>query len=181
MVHLIILLTYNILRIGCMKVAHWSHCHIHIMQRISPFCALKIFGHGNMLIGRNTELAHGCDIEVHGQGVLNIGEGTYMNRYCMISAHEHVSIGKHCMFGPGVKIFDNNHKFNKKNGVLSELSTAPILIGDHCWIASDVIILKGAHIGNNCVIGAGCVITGEVPDCTIVKNKSSLEITPIHS
>lgn len=77
------------------------------------------------------------------------------------------------MFGPGVKIFDNNHRFIKSEGVRSDLNIGNINIGDNCWIASDVIILKGADIGNNCVIGAGCIVDRKIPDNTIVRVSQS--------
>lgn len=170
------LILYNILRFLLYKIRYGNRYRASAIQRISPFCALKIFDHGTMEIGRNTELAHGCDIEVHGKGILIIGDGTYMNRYCMVSAHCCVRIGCHCMFGPGVKIFDNNHKFSREKGVSSELKSSPVSIGDRCWIASDVIILKGTTIGNNCVIGAGCVVSGNFADGTIVKLKQDLSI-----
>ena len=158
-----------------MKLLHGSCFMVHPLQRISPHCSLKLFGKGQMKIGRNCEFAQGCDFEAHGTGSMEIGEGTYFNRYCMISAHDSVKVGKQCFFGPGVKIFDNNHKFSKENGVSTELSTAPIIIGDRCWIASGVIILKGTTIGNNCVIGAGCIVQGEIPDGTLVKCKQEQE------
>lgn len=52
---------------------------------------------------------------------------------------------------------------------------APVVIGKHCWIASNVTILKGVHIGDNSVIGAGCVVYKDVPDNTVVVNKQDLE------
>ncbi len=127
-------------------------------------------------MGKNCEFAAYCDFEVHGDGVLEIGDGTYFNRYCMISAHERVVVGKHCMFGPGVKIFDNNHQYSPETGVSGQLNTAPIFIGDNSWVASDAIILKGAHIGKNCVIGAGCIVRGDVPDGSRVVNRQDVEI-----
>jgi acetyltransferase-like isoleucine patch superfamily enzyme len=80
------------------------------------------------------------------------------------------------MFGPGVKIFDNNHQHSPETGVSGQLNTAPIFIGDNSWVASDAIILKGTHIGKNCVIGAGCIVRGEVPDGSMVIIKSHLTI-----
>ena len=44
-----------------------------------------------------------------------------------------------------------------------------IIIGNNCWIASNVVILKGTKIGNNCVIGAGCIVSGIIPDNSIVR------------
>lgn len=176
MIKSILLIIYNVWRIALNKLVHWQRFDVNWMQRISPLCALKVFRNGTIRVGRNCEFAAYCDFEAHGEGVLDIGEGTYFNRYCMISAHEHVTVGKHCMFGPGVKIFDNNHRYTPETGVDSTLTTAPILIGDNCWIASDVIILKGACIGKNCVIGAGCIIRREVPDGSVVTNKQELGI-----
>ena len=78
-----------------------------------------------------------------------------------------------------MKIFDNNHKFSKEEGVSSQLSVGSISIGNHCWIASDVIILKDTHIGDNCVIGAGCIVQGDIPDGTLVKCKQEQEIVSL--
>ena len=177
MLKTLILFIYNIICFCINKIRWGKRFDVHPLQRISPFCALKLFNQGQMQIGKNTEFAHGCDFEVHGQGKLCIGEKTYFNRYCMISAHQKVQIGANCMFGPGVKIFDNNHRFSKEEGVSSALKTDEIIIGNGCWIASDAIILKGTHIGDHCVIGAGCIISGEIPSNSLVKCKTELEIT----
>lgn len=176
MIRTIFLIVYNVWRIALNKLVHWRQFDVHWIQRISPLCALKVFQQGKMKVGRNCEFAAYCDFEVHGDGTLVIGEGTYFNRYCMISAHDHVTVGKHCMFGPGVKIFDNNHKHSPETGVSSQLSTAPIFIGDNSWVASDAIILKGARIGNNCVIGAGCIVREEVPDGSVVTNRQEIHL-----
>ena len=176
MIHTLLGVVYNVWRIAMNKLVHWGRFDVHWIQRISPLCALKVFQRGVIRVGRNCEFAAYCDFEAHGKGVLEIGEGTYFNRYCMISAHERVTIGKHCMFGPGVRIFDNNHRHSPETGVSSQLSTAPICIGDNSWIASDVIILKGAQIGKNCVIGAGCIVRGVVPDGSVAITDSGLII-----
>lgn len=172
----VLLVIYNVLRIAVNKMCHAGRFQVHWVQRISPLCALKLFGASVVRVGRNCEFAAYCDFEAHGSGVLEIGTGTYFNRYCMISAHEHVAVGQNCMFGPGVKIFDNNHCHNPETGVSSQLTTAPISIGDNSWVGSAAIILKGAKIGRNCVIGAGCIIRGEVPDGSVVANRQELVV-----
>ena len=52
-------------------------------------------------------------------------------------------------------------------------------IGDNCWICSNVTILKGTRIGKNCVIGAGTVLSGNIPDNSIVKSNRSLKVEKI--
>lgn len=176
MIKLISLLIYNVIRISVLKLIHPNRFNVHPIQRISPSASLITSRKGKFNIEYNTEISKGCDFEAHGDGVISIGTKTYFNRYCMISAHSSVTIGEHCMFGPGVKIFDNNHKFSKEQGVSSQLKCDDIHIGNRCWIASDAIILKGTHIGDNCVIGAGCIVSGNIPTGTLVKHKSDLEL-----
>lgn len=110
---------------------------------------------------------------------LQIGEKVYFNEGIKISCKQKISIGDGCQFGPDVKIFDNNHKFNKLEGVLHTHSTGDIVIGKGCWIASNVVILKGTTIGDGCVIGAGCVIKGIIPNNSIVTCSDNLRIRPI--
>ena len=179
MIRLVFLIIYNILRWGWEKMLYGKRFQCHPFQRISIRCALKIFNKATMIVGKNCEFAHGCCIEAHGKGVLEIGDHVYMNRYCMISCQEAVIIGSGCIFGPGVKIFDNNHQFSFENGVSQHLNTAPIRIGKNCWIASDAVILKGVNIGDNCLIGAGCIISEDVPSGMMVKQDVQLSMIPI--
>ena len=179
MINSVLLVLYNLIRFRLKRIFAPHRLGIHYIQRISPRASIKVFDQGRVKVGRNCEFAAGCDFQVHSDGVLTIGGGVYFNRYCMISAHQKVSIGEHCIFGPGVKIFDNNHKFNAEHGVVSGLSTDDIVIGNNCWIASDVVILKGVHIGDNSVIGAGCIIYKDIPAKSVVKNKQDLQIEPL--
>ncbi len=174
---------FNIL-VNCIRTAiyriryggRYTSCGI---ERISLRADVRLYGKGAVELGHNIEIAPGCELLVHGHGRLVVGDRTYMNRYCMVSCHDSVRIGANCMFGPGVKIFDNNHRFSKEHGVSTELSTAPISIGDNCWLASDVIVLKGSTIGDNCVIGAGCVISGDIPAGSVVRQIPNQTIEPL--
>lgn len=49
----------------------------------------------------------------------------------------------------------------------------------HCWVASNAVILKGADIGDNCVIGAGCVVKGTIPAGSLVTLENGQKIRPI--
>lgn len=88
----------------------------------------------------------------------------------------YISIGDGTIFGENVKVYDHNHCYKNPDVPIKEqgFSSAPINIGNHCWIGSNVVILKGVTIGDNCVIGAGCIVYKDVPSGTIVVNKQDL-------
>ena len=181
MIRLTLLLLHNVLLICFLRLRYGKRICVRWLQRISPSCALKLYGNGKLCIGQNCQFEAGCDLQVHGDGILSIGQCVYMNRYCMVSAQGSVDIGDNCIFGPGVKVFDNNHRFESSTGVSSRLSVGSVKIGNNCWIASNAIILKGADIGDNCVIGAGCIIKDVIPSGSLVRPCCKNEIEPIRS
>lgn len=103
----------------------------------------------------------------------------FFNRGCSLNAHKRIKIGDNCLFGENVKIYDHNHIYKRKDVPISQqgFSVTDVIIGDNCWIGSDVIILKGVTIGDNVVIGAKCLIYKDIPSNSIVKSNSSLTIT----
>ena len=180
MVDLLIKLSCNVVRCLCMKIRYGKRYQSSFIERISNRASIRLFDNGSCCLERNIELAPLVDIQVHGNGTAELGSRVYMNQGCIVSCHNRISIGEGCLLGPGVKIFDNNHKFSRLEGVSSELRTGEIIIGRNCWIASDVIILKGAKIGDNCVIGAGCIIDQPIPEGTIVRLKQDLKLQSIN-
>ena len=124
-----------------------------------------------------------CVVETYGRlvsfgGEIVIGEYTGINRFADIVSHKKIKIGSHCAIGPRVIIYDHDHKFGK-NGMETGIKSTEIVIGDNCWIGANVTILRGTHIGNNCVIGAGCVVKGDIPDNTLVTQDRELILTPL--
>ena len=82
-----------------------------------------------------------------------------------------VQIGNDVMMGPDCTIYSRNHAFDRldipmnKQGYLPEKT---VVIGDDVWIGGHVIILPGVHIGTGAIVGAGAVVTKDVPDYAIV-------------
>lgn len=113
----------------------------------------------------------GCNFSVRDHGSLNIGFSTFFNKNCIIVARNSVIIGNHCLFGPNVYICDHDHLFDTNEIYTDRFVSIPVIIGDGTWVGAGCIILKGAEIGKNCIIGAGSVITGKVPDNTILVQK----------
>lgn len=144
-------------------IYHFKAAIMKIIYRI-------IFGNsihfGNGVTFRN-------DFTVYlGKGaIISVGDRTFFNHGCSLNALENITIGKDCLFGENVKVYDQNHEFSNPDIAIAQqgFNTAPITIGDNCWICSNVVILRGVTIGNHCVVGAGCVISHNLPDNSIVK------------
>lgn len=117
---------------------------------------------------------------------IKIGDNSFFNHECTLDATIGIEIGSGTLFGENVKVYDHNHRFNDLDKPIKEqgYSSEKIVIGNHCWIGSNAVILKGVHIGDNSVIGAGCIISTDVPKNTIVKvsnnNLIKIRIIPKH-
>ena len=75
---------------------------------------------------------------------------------CYFQALNGIIIGKNFLFAPGVKLISSNHNISDKDKSIKENS---IIIGDNVWLGANAIILPGVVLGNNCVVGAGSVVT----------------------
>lgn len=109
---------------------------------------------------------------------IQVGHNTFFNRGCSINCLKKVTIGDNCIFGENVKIYDQNHRFSNHEEIIRNqgYNIAPVKIGNDCWICSNVVILKGVSIGEHCVIGAGCVVSGDVPAYSIMRNTASMAV-----
>ena len=102
-----------------------------------------------------------------------IGKHTFFNFNFTCQDDAEVTIGENCDFGPNVTIVTPLHPIlaNERkellcpDGVKRRLCWAkPVVIGNNCWICANVTILPGITIGDNCVIGAGSVVTRSIPE-----------------
>ena len=77
-------------------------------------------------------------------------------------------IGEHTMMGPNVRIYTQNHRFDKEKRKFDGYEYKPVRIGKHCWIGDGAIILPGVTIGDGCIIGAGSVVTKSFGDYVLI-------------
>jgi acetyltransferase-like isoleucine patch superfamily enzyme len=95
---------------------------------------------------------------------IRIGAGTYINRYTMLDASELLEIGSNCAIGPGCYLTDHDHGLDPSLTPLSQpLINAPTRLGNEVWLGAHVVVLKGLTIGDRAVIGAGSVVTKDIP------------------
>lgn len=106
------------------------------------------------------------DLTLSVQGRLSIGTGMFCNRGVMLAAMREVTIGDDVRLGERVSIIDHNHVIEPLDdlaGRFGAYEAAPIVIGNRVLIGANCVILAGARIGDNAVIGAGSVVRGEIP------------------
>ena len=149
----------------------------HVMAMLRRFLYVLLFG-SKFQSGGGTTWRKFFNIYLEDNAKIEIGRNCFFNHGCSINALESITIGDNCIFGENVKIYDHNHRFADKDMTIKNqgYTTSPVNIGNKCWIGSNVIILKGTEIGNSCVIGAGCVVTGRIPDYSIVTSNRELNI-----
>jgi len=101
-------------------------------------------------------------------GKLRISSGTYVNRYTIIDAHESVEIGTDCMIGPSCFITDGDHGMSLGIPVGQQpMVTARVVLEEGVWLGAGVKVLKGVTIGRHAVVGAGAVVTRDIPENSI--------------
>lgn len=144
----------------------------HSIAFIKKIFYKLIFG-THVKFGKGIKFRKGFSLIIERKGLIEIGDFVFLNNYCSLNSLEKITIGEYCIFGENVRIYDHNHKFSDLSKPIMEqgYSTGPITIGKNCWIGSNVTILKGVTIGDNAVIGAGCLIYKDILENTIVKQQ----------
>lgn len=113
-----------------------------------------------------------CD---HGNGI-SIGECSFLNYNCTILDGGRVSIGSNVKIGPNCQLYTPQHPFDymQRRGTCE--TAYPIEIGDDTWLGGGVIVCPGVKIGKRCIIGAGSVVTKDIPDdCMAAGNPAQVK------
>ena len=93
---------------------------------------------------------------------ISIGAGCYFNAGTTFIDDWKIEIGSNCLFGPNVTLCTTGHPISP-NHRMDGMYSFPIKIGNTCWIGANVIVLPGITIGDHPVIGAGSVVTKDIP------------------
>lgn len=114
-------------------------------------------------------LDRGVDLKAHHGGKLEIGEHTYIGPYTCISGYGKIEIGKDCLIASHSSIYAHNYDFNDPTKNIREqgFNYKGIRIEDNCWLGSGVRVVDGVTIGRGSVIGAGAVVTKDIPPYSI--------------
>lgn len=100
---------------------------------------------------------------------ISLGKGTYINVNCSFIDDGMITIGDSVMFGPAVTIATVGHPINP--ALRGYMYCDHVTIGNNCWIGANCVICPGVTIGENTVIGAGSVVTKDIPaNCVAAGN-----------
>ena len=127
------------------------------------------------IIGPHTTLSAGVSPEhvLDRDTVMSIGDRCLIGRGSGIVAHEFVEIGDDVFTGHHVYVTDANHGYREVDVPIGRqfAPPRPVRIGSGSWLGHGTIVLPGSTIGRHVVVGAGAVVTGELPDfCVAVGN-----------
>lgn len=104
-----------------------------------------------------------CDYGKH----IETGKNFFANYNCTILDVARVRIGDNCMFAPNVAIYTAGHPIHPDTRNTFYEYGKEVTIGDNVWLGGNVVVCPGVHIGNNVVVGAGSVVTKDIPDWSV--------------
>lgn len=93
-----------------------------------------------------------------------LGDNCFVNVNCRFMDSGKITIGNNVFIAPDVRLVTEEHAFDVAQRLAGLEYTHPISIGDNSWLCTGVIVLPGVKIGKNCIIGAGSVVTKDIPD-----------------
>ncbi|MCI2807797.1 acyltransferase [Eoetvoesia caeni] len=123
---------------------------------------------------------------------IDIGRGTTIQRRCTVNGT--VSIGAQCIFAPNVFISSGSHIFRawpempirdqeEKYHQLEQgrrpvgFDDRPVVIGDDCWLGTNVVVMPGVVLGAGCVVGANSVVTKSFPSGVVIAGAPARQIS----
>jgi acetyltransferase-like isoleucine patch superfamily enzyme len=134
---------------------------------------------GELVIGDNVCILRDTVLETGMGASITIGDGTYIHPRCQINAYKSsIEIGKCVDIAPNCAFYSYDHGIKAGKWIREQplTSKGPIVIEDEVWIGVGVIVLSGVRIGKGAVIGAGSVVSGDIPPDSIACGASAKKI-----
>lgn len=157
-------------RTGILVRRVWFKRHFKQGDNLHIGVGCQFIAPGSMSFSGKTLINDGCYFNADG-GSITIGDWTAFNSGVHINAScgGNIIIGAHCPIGPGVVMRTANHRFSRADVNIQDQGhdAADIVIEDDCWIGANAVILGGVNIGRGAIIGAGAVVTKDIPSMAI--------------
>ena len=130
------------------------------------------------------EIGENCYIEPpfhsnFGGGNVHFGSGVYANFGLTLVDDTHIYVGDNTMFGPHVTVATAGHPIDPELRGKNLQYNMPVHIGKNCWLGAGVLVMPGVTIGDNTVIGAGSVVTKDIPANVVAVGNPCRVLRPI--
>ena len=124
-----------------------------------------VFHPENIEIGANVYVGHYAILKGYYKNTLRIGNETWIGQQSFLHSAGGIEIGARVGIGPGVRIITSSHREAGRDVPIlrSPLELAPVVIEDDSDLGTGVVVLPGVRIGKGAQIGAGAVVTRDVP------------------
>lgn len=125
-----------------------------------------IFHPENVKIGDNVYIGHNTILKAYHKNYLIIGDHSWIGQNCFLHSAGGIEIGRGVGIGPMVTIISSKHLAERLDVpvMFTDLRFAPVVLCDGCDIGVGAILLPGVTIGEGAVVGAGAVVTRNIPD-----------------
>jgi acetyltransferase-like isoleucine patch superfamily enzyme len=143
--------------------------HLEDWVKLERDVRIRCYGKDSQVkIKCSSRLDRGVDIKTHGSGKIQIGSNTYIGPYTCLSG-DSIKIGENCLIASHSAIYANNHIFDDPTYPIRKQGNSykGISIEDDCWLGSGVRVLDGVTIGRGSVVGAGAVVTKNIPPYSV--------------
>ena len=163
--------------------AMWHFRRATLGQRVRVWGKLRVANYGQMIIGDRVRLVSEpavLELVAGRNGRLEIGERSFINYGGSISAHKLVKIGPRCNIGPHVLLMDNNFHRLEPDRRDEMPPSRPIVLEENVFLGARVIVLGGVTIGRDSVVGAGSVVTRDIPPGVIAAGNPAKVIRPLN-
>ena len=126
-------------------------------------------GYGRIVLGRFVHIGDDNRLRAH-EGTLRIGEKTVLGRDNTLNCYLELDIGARCLVSDWVYMCDFDHRTDDINVPIKDqgIVKTPVHIGDDVWVGVKASVLRGARVGEGCVLAAHTVVRGEVPAHSVV-------------
>lgn len=135
---------------------------------------LFICGASNIFLESGVGIFPAARLECLNTGTIHIGKNSRFGHNLFFSTtSSKITVGENCIFSSNVYAGTQLYNFNSQRISVNwfrEASESPIKIGNNCFIGINVVILPGTTIGDNSTIGANCIISGNIPHGSLIKN-----------
>ena len=148
---------------------------LQCLDRLHAFNQLKpsdLAGKTALLREMFAEIGEDCYIELPlhtnwGGRHVHFGKGIYSNFNLTLVDDTHIYVGDYTQFGPNVVLATAGHPILPELREQGYQYNAPVRVGRNCWLGANVVVVPGVTIGDNVVVGAGSVVTKDLPDNVI--------------